>query len=80
MFPNPSESFASVDFVLDNDKSIKISVFDASGKLVAILYNGEAKQGRNVCGFSTLSLSSGMYFVVIESDTERLKTHKLSVL
>lgn len=81
LYPNPSaSSLVSIDFIIDEDATVKISVFDVNGRFIDILYDGEAKKGRNVCGFSTLSLSSGIYFVIIESENERLKTHKLSIL
>jgi hypothetical protein len=81
VFPNPSANeFVSIDFTISSDRQIKVSIFDINGRLIGTLYEGDAKKGKNSCGFSTTSLSSGIYFVIIESDNERLKTHKLSVL
>jgi len=81
VYPNPSANeFVSVDFIISNDRQIEVKIFDITGKLVGTLYEGRANKGKNTCGFSTLSLSSGIYFLIIESEGDRLKTHKISVL
>lgn len=80
-YPNPLiDQKASLDFVLTQEETISIEIVDMSGKIVAILYEGKAKQGRNVMSFSTISLSNGVYFVIIKNESEVLKSHKISVL
>lgn len=81
VYPNPSANeFVSIDFTISNDRQIEVKIFDISGKLIGVLYKGTANKGKNTCGFSTSSLSSGIYFLIIESAGDRLKTHKISVL
>ncbi len=82
IYPNPSTNgnVVKVDFVLKKTENIKIQIFDISGKQISNIYQGNAFKGRNVLSFSTLPLSSGMYFIVIKNSKIVLKTQKFSVL
>lgn len=82
VYPNPSvhENKVTLDFQLVQDEIIKIQIFSVSGQWLADIYQGDAKKGRSILSFSTLPLSSGIYFIVIKNNNEVLKTHKISVL
>jgi len=82
VYPNPNTYLdkITVDFVLPNTENVQIQIFDISGKLISNIYQGEAGKGRNLLSFSTLPLSSGIYFLVIKNNQSILKTHKISVL
>jgi hypothetical protein len=82
IYPNPSSDLDKVvlDFQLSQSEQITVQIFDVSGKLVTNIYQGEATKGRNILSFSTLPLSSGVYFVIIKNKEFIFKTHKISVL
>lgn len=81
VYPNPvSDNIAVVEFNLKEKTVIIIEVVDVYGKHIDRLYNQEALRGRNRVSLSTLSLSNGIYFVVIKTENEILETHKISVL
>ncbi len=82
VYPNPSFDNDKVilDFQLPETDQIEVQIFDASGKLVSVIYRGEATKGRNILSFSTLSLSQGIYFLIIKNNNTIIKVHKISIL
>jgi hypothetical protein len=81
LYPNPTiNQKLSIDFVVEQDKLITISIFDNTGKHLSDLYHAWAKQGRSILSFSTLNLASGLYFLSVSEDSKVLKVHKFSVL
>jgi hypothetical protein len=82
IYPNPSSDLDKVilDFQLSQSEQITVQIYDVSGRLVSDIYQGEATKGRNILSFSTLPLSSGVYFVIIKNKESIFKTHKISVL
>jgi len=67
--PNPTRGKLSINFHLDKSTSVKISLFDLTGRRVAVLHNGKLTPGKHG---PTLMLpekiSSGVYFLIIKAD------------
>jgi len=66
-YPNPFNPNTILNFDIPERSNVTIKVFDALGRLAAILANGElVEPGRKEIGFNASSLSSGIYFYNIE--------------
>ena len=67
-FPNPFNPTTKISYDLKTQTPVKISVFDASGKLVEIRNNGVQQAGTHFVYFSGETLASGVYFYRLETD------------
>ena len=79
IYPNPVKTKFSVQFTINENTSIGISLYDATGKLVKELYSGNANIGLNVFSFDKANLSSGIYFLTIKSSTNIIKNEKIVI-
>ena len=61
-FPNPFNPVTNIKFAVAETGFIKLSVFDITGKEVAVLVNEELNTGTYNFDFNALHLSSGIYF------------------
>ncbi len=62
-YPNPFNSMTKIYFQIPGFKSVKLSVFDISGKEVAILLNELLQPGKYETTFDAGNLSSGVYYL-----------------
>ena len=70
-YPNPFNPETKIKFSIPgagSKNNVKLSVFDASGKEVAVLVNGELNSGTYEYSFHGGNLSSGVYFYKLETD------------
>jgi hypothetical protein len=65
-YPNPFNPVTKIKFDLSSTRTVKLKIFDITGKLVADLINGELKAGSYEYLFNAENLSSGIYFYRIE--------------
>lgn len=70
IYPNPAEDFIQLDFILKDEESIEISIFDISGKKV-LSKKVEGQKGINTFSTSTENLRKGMYFVKIKEEIRK---------
>jgi hypothetical protein len=77
VYPNPVNDIAAAQFQLNEDKVVRVELFDQSGRLVHVLVEKEAKKGLNEFIFSMTPLASGLYTVVISSSNEVLHQFKV---
>ncbi len=61
-YPNPFNPRTTIAFTLPAETSVKLDVFDASGRLVATLLDESKGAGRHSVDFDASRLSSGIYF------------------
>ncbi len=66
-YPNPFNPATTISFNLERDMPVKLSVYDLSGELVAILKHGMANQGRNTITWQATGCASGVYFCRLEA-------------
>jgi hypothetical protein len=79
LFPNPAKEEVNIRFFLQSESAIKISVYDASGKLVSTDQSStEFPKGEFIKTIDTRSFSQGIYMVSIET-AEYKETKKLII-
>lgn len=79
LFPNPAKEEVNVRFSLQNESSIRISIYDASGKLVSTNQSSSKfPKGEFVKTVDTRSLQQGFYMISIET-SEYKETKKLII-
>lgn len=76
LFPNPATDMTTINFQLENEAMISISLYDSRGKLIKHLLEDQAKAGRNIFTFSTQPLARGNYFLEITSGGSKILTEK----
>ncbi len=64
-YPNPFNSGTIIKFALPEDSYVKINVYDALGRLIAVPLNGDLKAGYHYIKFNASDLTSGIYFYEI---------------
>ncbi len=67
-YPNPFNPVTRFRYKIDDHRFVKLSVYDLSGKEVAVLLNGYQNPGTYEAEFDGTTFSSGAYFYRIESE------------
>jgi hypothetical protein len=70
-YPNPASTELNIVFELNNAASVKINMMDVTGKMKKH-YTVDAIFGKNEMNIPTAELSSGMYFLTIQSGTQTI--------
>jgi GH18 family chitinase len=75
-YPNPFNARTTIEFQLDRDTPVSLSVYTLTGELVTVLKNGMAARGRNKLTWEATGQASGIYFSKLEaagfSDTKKM--------
>ncbi|MCC6548703.1 MAG: T9SS type A sorting domain-containing protein [Ignavibacteriaceae bacterium] len=66
-YPNPFNPSTIINFSLESDSRVKLSVYNTLGQQVAVLVNGSMQAGGHSAEFSAASLPSGIYIAQIEA-------------
>ncbi|MGB9696867.1 MAG: T9SS type A sorting domain-containing protein [Ignavibacteria bacterium] len=61
-YPNPFNPITAIKFSLPKDQLVKLSIYDITGKEVAVLVNEVKKAGSYIVEFNAGNLASGVYF------------------
>ncbi|MFC2132002.1 T9SS type A sorting domain-containing protein [Bacteroidota bacterium] len=78
--PNPSSESCELEYELIEKVSTKIYICNTYGEVVKTILNSETTQpGKNKMTIGTSDLSTGMYFVILETPTIR-KAVKMEVV
>ncbi len=72
--PNPSSGTIMVDYEIVEDGPTELYLSDMRGSRVATLVSGSGRRGAYAMAFDTRQLPSGIYFLVLQTPTERLNT------
>ena len=67
-YPNPFNPSTTIAFSLSQTAEVKLSVFDLSGREVAVLVNGLLEAGQNELSFDASALASGIYLYRLQAD------------
>jgi hypothetical protein len=78
-FPNPFNSSTKITFTVKERTHVKLSVFDVTGKKVAILEDNVFENGSYTIMWKADDLSSGIYFCRIEAIPDSDKAEKQSL-
>ena len=68
LHPNPSAQNSNLSCTLVSDHEARITLVDASGRIVDTIYEGKLQAGPHNFQLSPADKSKGTYFVVIELD------------
>jgi hypothetical protein len=61
-FPNPFNPSTIIRYTISENSSVTLKVYDITGREVTTLMNGYLQAGSYEATFSSLNLSSGIYF------------------
>ena len=67
-YPNPFNPVTNINFSVPKTGLVKLTVYDASGREAAILFNGELSAGSYNYDFDASQLASGVYFYKLEAN------------
>lgn len=68
-YPNPFNPSTTIEFTVKNNKaSVKLFVYDMSGKVVSELVNQTLEQGNYTVKFDAKNLSSGIYYYKLTAE------------
>ncbi|KUG26572.1 hypothetical protein ASZ90_003574 [hydrocarbon metagenome] len=71
-YPNPFNPSTTIKFSLPERSEVKLSIFNLLGQEIKMLFHGEKESGSYEYVFENKSLSTGVYFYVLESQQVRL--------
>ncbi len=75
-YPNPFNPATTIEFTLPKAMEVQLAVFDALGRKVATLVNGQLEAGTHQVNFDASSLAAGIYFYSLKAGT-MIKTRKM---
>ena len=78
-YPNPFNPTTQIDFALPSESHIQISVYDITGRRVAVLANGSYAAGHHQVSFNGAQLASGLYLYRLQTDSGVL-TRKMMLI
>ncbi|MEP7145713.1 MAG: T9SS type A sorting domain-containing protein, partial [bacterium] len=67
-YPNPFNPDTKISYNLVTQTNVKITIYDASGKLISTINKGIEKRGSYSVNFNAADLSSGVYYYKLETD------------
>jgi len=79
-YPNPTSGRATVAFSIEDATDVRLSVYDALGREVAVLMEGTAPSGRHELAFDGAELVAGTYLVRLTTADGRVASHRLTLL
>ncbi len=77
--PNPSSGITKLSYTIKAAGNVKISIYDAAGRLMKNLLNEKKSAGTYSIMVNNQGLSSGIYFVRMETDT-RTVTEPMTIV
>ncbi|MEL7360955.1 MAG: T9SS type A sorting domain-containing protein [Bacteroidota bacterium] len=79
VYPNPTSGSATVRYGLDEASEVRVTVYDALGRQVAVLAEGTREAGWHTAVFNEATLASGVYVVRVEA-AGAVASQRLTVL
>lgn len=78
-YPNPFNPSTNIRFAIPENSNVKLAVYNASGKEVAVLVNGRLNTGVYEADFNARGLSSGIYYYTLKTESFK-ETRKMLLL
>ena len=72
VYPSPARGSITVDYTLNSDGRISISLYDLSGRRVSTVFDGETTAGRHDYSYDAAALTPGVYLVRLTTDAGTL--------
>jgi plastocyanin len=66
-YPNPVNSYGTIDFTIDKSQLISINLFNMLGSRVSELYNGSFPNGKYSLSVNFSDIPEGIYYLTIET-------------
>ena len=81
VYPNPTTNDISVDYSVEQDADVRISIIDQFGTEMQVLYSGVRNAGKHTeqLQVNTDAISSGVYYLQVKIDNET-KTKAISIV
>jgi hypothetical protein len=79
-YPNPFNPTTTIRFALPDASSIRLSVYDAVGREVAVLADGVWSAGEHAVQFNATGLSSGVYVYRLKLEGRESRTRKMLLM
>ena len=61
-YPNPFNPQTTIEYILENNSNIELSVYNASGQKIVCLVNGIVQEGKHSVSWNAKGFPSGLYF------------------
>jgi hypothetical protein len=78
-FPNPFNPETKIHYTLKNNGKVRLSVYDLTGREVAVLVDGVQNAGAHDAVFTGAGLVSGIYFYKLQT-AEGVITKKMALV
>jgi len=78
-YPNPFNPTTTINFSLERQQQVRLSVYNVLGHEVKVLVNDVRPGGLNTITFDASSLSSGLYFYKLQVDQKTLTKKMLLI-
>ena len=78
-YPNPFNPVTTIRFEVPTDQHVRLEIFDALGRKVKTLFNGEARRGIVAVDFNADGFASGIYFYTLTAENF-MTTKKLMLM
>ena len=78
-YPNPFRSATTLPYALDRAASVRVTVFDAAGREIAVLDEGSRGTGDHTVDFDAAGLASGTYLYRLEADGAVVQTRMMTL-
>ena len=79
-YPNPFNPISNIKYKIEKTTSVKLIVFDITGKEIKTLVNKKQNSGEYSVIFDGSNLSSGIYFYTLLADGIRIDTKKMILI
>ncbi len=72
IYPNPTNNITTIELELKSTENVKIDLTNTNGEIVKTFLNKVFEIGLNKIEINTSDISSGSYFVVVQSEQEKI--------
>lgn len=80
VYPNPTGNRATLEFSLPEKQKVRAEVFNILGQKVMTAYDEEAPAGRHSVQMNLSKVSSGAYFLRLQTENNQSRTQKITVV
>ncbi|MFQ6609755.1 MAG: T9SS type A sorting domain-containing protein [Fidelibacterota bacterium] len=77
VYPNPFNPKVNINYYIENDSYVEISIFNINGQHIKSINNSLEKSGKHSLEWRPLNFSSGIYIVVFNVDDMKMSTKVL---
>ena len=71
-YPNPFNPSTSIEFFIPSGSNTALKIFNILGEEIKTIYNGYLSAGNHKFNFNAADYSSGIYFVILDTDGSHL--------